>query len=159
MGLQTKSFWTKLEVQSTPAHPVARTSGDPQFEINVIFTTVKGTYAAMKAGQELAQDLDAQILLLVPQVVPIQFPLSNPPVSIAFTVRRAYELALACQNGVDISVQVYLCGDRRACLLAVLKPQSLVIIGGQRRWWPTPDLKLANLFRAKGHRVIFVDGK
>ena len=88
----TKSLWAKFEVQSEPTLPIERSRGDRKFEINVIFTTPQGTQAAMNAGQELAQDLDAQILLLVPQVVPIQFPLSNPPVSIAFTARRAYEL-------------------------------------------------------------------
>jgi hypothetical protein len=132
---------------------------DKQLEINVIFTTPKGTMAALKAAQELAHDLDAQTVLLVPQVVPLQFPLSSPPVSVAFTERRAYAMAKECQIDGDIRVQVYLCGDRRKCLLQVLKPQSLVVMGGKRRWWPDPEQRLAKTLRGDGHKVIFVNGK
>lgn len=115
--------------------------------------------AALKAAQELAHDLDAQTLLLVPQVVPLQFSILSPPVSIAFTQRRAYSMAMDCQKDGDIQVQVYLCGDRQKCLLKVLKPQSLVLIGGKNRWWPAPEQKLAKVLRAEGHKVIFVDGE
>ena len=133
--------------------------GDRPLEINVIFTTAKGTMAALKAAQEYAHDLDAQTLLLVPQVVPLQFPILSPPVSIAFTQRRAYAMAMKCQKDGDIRVQVYLCGDRRKCLLKVLKPQSLVLIGGKKRWWPAQEQKLAKALRDDGHKVIFVNGE
>lgn len=140
------------------AEPLRPAYGDRQFEINVIFTTPKGTMAALKAAQELAHSLDAQTLLLVPQVVPRQFPISSPPVSIAFTQRRACAIAAECQKDGEIQVQVYLCGDRRKCLLQALKPQSLVVIGGRKRWWPAPEQKLAQALRDEGHKVIFVNG-
>jgi len=103
--------------------------------------------------------MEAQTFLLVAQVVPLQFPLSSPPVSVAFTERRAYTMAKECQQDGDINVQVYLCGDKRKCLLRVLKPQSLVLIGGKKRWWPVPEQKLARVLRDCGHRVIFVNGE
>ncbi len=59
----------------------------------------------------------------------------------------------------DIQIQVFLCGDKRKCLLSVLKPQSLVLIGGKKRLWPAPEQKLAEVLRANGHRVIFINGE
>ena len=151
--------WPKAENRSIVYEPVVQTKDDRKLEVNVIFTTTRGTLAALRAAQDLARELDAQTLLLVPQVVPLQFSFSSPPVSIAFTERRAYAMAKESQKEVDISVQVYLCADKRKCLLKVLKPQSLVLIGGRRRWWPAPEQYLAKILRANGHRVIFVNGE
>jgi hypothetical protein len=36
----------------------------------------------------------------------------------------------------------------------VLKPDSVVIVGGRKRWWPTREQKLATALRRDGHRVI-----
>lgn len=159
MGSDAERLLPKPIYRRISSEPFGPTQGDHQFEINVVFTTAKGTMAALKAAQVLAHDLDAQTLLLVPQVVPLQFPLSSPPVSIAFTQRRAYAMAMDCQRGGDIRVQVYLCGDRQKCLIKVLKPQSLVLIGGKKRWWPAPEQKLAEALRVGGHKVIFVNGE
>lgn len=159
MGSDAERSMPKAVERSISSKPSGPAQEDRQLEINVIFTTPKGTMAALKAAQELAHDLDAQTVLLVPQVVPLQFPISSPPVSIAFTQRRAYALAMDCQKDGDIRVQVYLCGDRRKCLLKVLKPQSLVLVGGKKHWWPAPEQRLVKALRADGHKVIFVNGK
>lgn len=159
MGSDAERSMPKPVDRCITSEPFGPAQGDRKFEINVIFTTTTGTMAALKAAQELAHDLDAQTVLLVPQVVPLQFSISSPPVSIAFTQRRAYAMAMDCQKDGDIRVQVYLCGDRQKCLLKVLKPQSLVLIGGKKRWWPAPEQKLAKVLRASGHKVIFVNGE
>lgn len=159
MGPETNNLLKKLEGRFIAPMPPLETSGEQKLEVNVIFSTTQGTQAALKAAQTLAHDLNARTLLLVPQVVPLQFPISNPPVSIAFTEQRAFALASASRKDMDISVQVYLCGDKRQCLLKVLKPKSLVLIGGKKRWWPAPEQKLARALRAMGHRVIFVKGE
>jgi hypothetical protein len=136
--------------------PPVEIRGERKLEVNVIFSTDRGTQAALNAAQELAKGLNAVTVLLVPQVVPLQFPLSSPPVSIGFTKRRALALAQTCQKEVDIRVQIYLCVDKRQCLLKVLQPRSLVLIGGRKRWWPAAEQKLARALLAHGHRVIFV---
>src|SRR5579859_3418209 len=159
MGTKANNFLRRLEGRFTARMPPVEICGERKLEVNVIFSTIQGTQAALKAAQELAHDLNARTLLLVPQVVPRQFPISSPPVSIAFTERRAIALASASQKDMDISVQVFLCGDKRQCLLKVLKPKSLVLIGGKKRWWPAAEQKLANALRARGHRVIFVKGE
>src|SRR5205807_6174084 len=81
---------------------------------------------------------------------------ARPPVSIELTERRLLDLARqGAQGPVVISVQLYLCRDRRLCLLEALKPQSLVVLGGRARWWPTKETKLARMLQFAGHHVIF----
>src|SRR5437867_4307879 len=65
----------------------------PQLEVNVIFTNTKGTLAALGMAGRLACNLGARINLVRAQVVPLAFPLTRPPVSIAFTEQRLLELA------------------------------------------------------------------
>jgi len=156
MATEIEKSLVRLERLWIVPPPPTETRGERKLEVNVIYSTDRGTQAALKAAQELASGLNAQTLLLVPQVVPLQFPLSSPPVPIAFTERRALALAKACQKDADIRVQIYLCGDKRQCLLKILKPRSLVLMGGRERWWPTPEQKLARTLRHNGHRVMFV---
>ena len=61
------------------------------------------------------------------------------------------------QSAVDTAIQIYLCRDRWEALFSVLKPYSLVVIGGKKRWWPTPESRLANKLRNAGHEVILTE--
>jgi hypothetical protein len=147
---------TELWEYSIPPGRAAETDPGNELEINVIFTDHRGTLGALKTAGALAHHLRAHINLLVPRVVPYACALANPPVSIQFSERRLLNLARqGAQGSVVISVQVYLCRDRRLCLLEALKPQSLVIVGGRTRWWPTKETKLAKMLQFAGHHVIF----
>jgi len=42
-------------------------------------------------------------------------------------------------------------------LKAVLSQRSLVVVGGHKRWWPTPEKRLARKLRRAGHEVIFTE--
>ena len=127
-----------------------------EIQINVVFTDTDGTLAALKLAGNLACNLGARIHLHVPQVVPLHFPLMRPPISIAFTEQRLLELAYrGAQGPLETAVHLYLCRNKRQCLLKALKPHSLVVIGGRRRWWPTAENRLARLLRSKGHQVLF----
>jgi len=142
--------------RSIPPGRAAETIPGNELEINVIFTDHRGTLGALKTAGTLAHQLRAHINLLVPRVVPYAFPLASPPVSIQFTERRLLDLARQGAPGsVVISVQLFLCRDRRLCLLGALKPQSLVVVGGRARWWPTKETELARMLQFAGHRVIF----
>lgn len=89
---------------------------------------------------------------------PLRIPRSSPQVSIQFTERRLLDLACqGAQGSVVISVQLYLCRDRWLCLLEALKAQSLVIVGGRARRWPTKETKLARMLQFAGHHVNFAD--
>jgi hypothetical protein len=141
---------------SIPPGCAEETNPGNELEINVIFTDHRSTLGALKTAGALAHQLRAHINLLVPRVVPYAFPLASPPVSIQFTERRLLDFARqVAQDPMVISVQLYLCRDRRLCLLEALKPQSLVVVGGRARWWPTKETKLTKMLRFAGHRVIF----
>jgi hypothetical protein len=147
---------TELWERSTPPGSAAENNPRNELEINVVFTDDPGTLCALRTAGVLTHQLRAHINLLVPRVVPYALPLASPPVSIQFTERRLLDLAHRGAQGLMFtSVQVYLCRDRRLCLLGALKPQSLVVVGGRVRWWPTKEAKLARMLQFAGHHVIF----
>jgi hypothetical protein len=128
--------------------------GGPRLDIVVIFTSVNATTMALKRTGALAESLGARITLVVAQVVPYPLPLTSPPVLLDFQERRFREIA--AESPVDIRVQLYLCRDELETLKRVLKPHSLIVIGGRRRWWPTSEQKLARKLQT-GHEVIFTE--
>jgi hypothetical protein len=135
-----------------PASP-ATEEADPRLNISVVFTAVDSTLAALKQAGAMASSLGARLTLVVPQVVPYPLPLASPPVLLDFSERRFRVIAGASQ--VETQVRIYLCRDRLDTLATVLKPHSLVVIGGRKRWWPRSEKRLANRLRRAGHEVIF----
>jgi len=124
-----------------------------QLNIAVVFTSVESTLAALKEAGTLAQSLGAQITLLVPQVVPYPLPLESPPVLVDFNEKRFH--VIASQSPVKTTVCIYLCRDQIETLRGVLRPGSIVVIGGRKRWWPTREARLAHKLRKCGHEVLF----
>ena len=66
---------------------------------------------------------------------------------------------MASKSSVETSVHIYLCRDRFETLASVLKPGSIVVLGGRKRWWPTKDERLARQLRRAGYEVIFKETK
>jgi hypothetical protein len=128
-------------------------AADHKLRIAVLFTSVESTLAALKEAGELANHLGAQIQLVVPQIVPYPLPLQNPPVKEEFSERRFR--VMASESPVETSVQIYLCRDRLAALTSALRPGSIIVLGGRRRWWPTRNEILARRLRRAGYEVIF----
>ena len=125
-----------------------------RLNINVVFTSVHATLAALKAAGTLANHLAAHITLVVLQIVPYPLPLTSPAVSVDWNERRFR--AIASESPVETMIHLYLCRYRLETLMSLLKPRSLVVIGGsQRWWWPSPDRALARTLRRAGHEVIF----
>lgn len=144
----------KILVPATgqPSRPPVEEAGQG-LNIAVVFTSVEATLAALKEAGALASSLSARITLLVPQVVPYPLALETPPVLIEFNESR-FRL-IASQSPVQTTVQIYLCRDGLETLTNVLNPGSIVVIGGQKRWWPTREKKLARQLRRAGHEVVF----
>ncbi len=141
------------------AHPEGQGTADDgaRLHVTVVFTSARPTIAALKRAGELATRLNARITLVAPQVVPYPLPLSSPPVLIDFSEQRFR--AIADESPVETTVRVYLCRDREETLLAMLKPQSLVVVGGRKRWWPTEEKRLARKLRRAGHEVVFTEAE
>lgn len=142
-----------------PASQVPERQVSGEFEsrlnISVVFTSVKATLNALRTAGTLANKLHAYITLLVPEVVSYQLPLNRPPVLHDWNEKRFR--VLAAESPVDTSVRFYLCRDRDETLARVLKPHSLVVIGGKKRWWPTAESRMANRLRKLGHEVVLAE--
>jgi hypothetical protein len=135
--------------------PPATGEASSKLNIAVIFTSIESTLSALRTAGALASRLHACITLIVPQVVPYPLPISSPPVPPDFTERRFR--VIADESPIKTRVQVHLCRNRAETLRAVLKPHSLVIIGGRRTWWPTWEKRLARQLRSSGHEVVFAE--
>ena len=137
-----------------PTPPIGE-EADQRLNIAVVFTSVESTLAALKEAGNLANSLGAKITLVVPQVVPYPLPLETPPVLLEFNEHRFR--VIASESLVETSVQIYLCRDRLEMLLRMLSPNSLVVIGGRKKWWPTTERLAARRLRQAGHKVIFIE--
>ena len=159
MSSQFHETLTNLPGKTTTPKPAPRFASGP-LEVNVIFTELQATAAALKFAQSFARELGAHIHLRAAINVPPQLPLDEPPVSVAFLQENLRKLVSQLESDTfDPRVHVYLCRDRVQALLQVLNPNSVVVIGGRRRWWPTSGSRMARALRAKGHRVILVDSR
>lgn len=118
----------------------------------MVFTEIEATKVALKTAIDLARDLNARVVLLVAKIVPWPLPLEAPPVSSEFTEHILSEFAGELQ--ADIAARVYLCRDRDSTLRHALEPGSLVMIGGNKRWWTYRTPHLARLLKRDGHEVI-----
>ena len=146
----------------TPIHQQPETPGIPEgtdaprpLEVVVIFTDTAGTLAALQTADRLAKRLDARLRLLLPYEVPYTLPLTKPAVPVGFLEGQLQ--AVACKVPIEISAHVFLCRDKRRTLKLILKPHSLVVIGGRKRWWPTEEQRLVSLLKKGGHHVVFAE--
>lgn len=148
-----------LRSGSSPRYEAASLLDGPplagaRLEVVVIHTGVKQTLAALRAAGTLARGLDAAIHVLAPRIVPYPLPLERPPVARDFTERRFRTLLPDCS--VDTKMSICLCRDKSA-LLDALPPRSIVVVGIGKRWWPSPERRMARLLRRRGHHVIVAE--
>jgi hypothetical protein len=135
--------------------PSTAKEAKPRLDISVVFTSYESTLDALKAAGKLAKHLGGQITLVVPEAVPIRLPITRPPVLLDWNENRLRAMASQCE--IDTTVRLILCRDSWKALAAVLKPHSLVMIGGRHGWWPTGAFRLARKLRKAGHEVIVTE--
>jgi hypothetical protein len=126
-----------------------------RLEVFVIFTDLPGTLAAIQMAEGLAEQLGAHLRLVMPFEVSYRLPLAEPPVSVDFLEGQMYNLA--AETRMEVEAQVCLCRDKRIALGKLLPPNSLIVVGGKKRWWPTAAQLLARTVQRDGHQVIFAD--
>ncbi len=136
----------------------AKTENGPglQFEVNVIYSTVESAPQALQMAGNLARDLGARPRFIVLRNVPYAFPLTQPPVSVAFTEERF--AAIAENSGVKSEINLLICNcrDPRRAIAKLLKPHSLVVMGVEGPLRSIESSRLAAKLRAQGHEVILV---
>jgi hypothetical protein len=131
--------------------------GSGRLEVNVIFTDPLATAAALRSADVMARDLGCCIHLRAVVAVPVQLPLDQPMVPVPFFEQLLRNLARELETDTsEPIVSVYLCRDRVRTLLEILRPNSLVVIGGRKRPWPTRESRTARTLQSAGHRVVFV---
>jgi hypothetical protein len=121
----------------------------------LLFTSENRTLKALESARSLAKTLCRPIMVLATPVVPYPLPLEEPQVPFDFTIRHFAEAAK--QFPENISVVAYPCRDRVETLKQVLPPDSPVLVGIRKRWWPTPDERLARRLERAGHPVTVVE--
>jgi hypothetical protein len=130
---------------------------DRPLDIVVLHTSDTSTLRALKRAASLAAELSARVHLLAPRIVPYPLALETPQVPVSFTARKLQELA--SEADVDVSVEIILCRDLMTTLSIILKPQSLIVMGGRpSRWWSfgwlEHEYRLAQRLRKQGHQVL-----
>jgi len=126
----------------------------PSIHIYIVFTTWAATKAGLNMASQLARDLDANVILLVPIVVPYPLPIQSPPVASDFIEGELSGLTEDC--GVAVSIHVLLCRDREETVPSWLPPGAVVVIGRARRWGPGSCRRLIQGAKKQDRRVIVV---
>ncbi len=151
---------TVKQCKASEAGETASSLASEPLEVNVVFTKQQATAAALQTAQSLARGLGATIRLRAGIVVPLRLSLDQPPVSVQFMEGLLRNLVGQPEPaGSEVTVHLYVCRNWIETLLHVLRPNSLVVIGGRRQWWPSEATRMAAALRVKGHRVALVSAK
>jgi len=129
----------------------------PSHELSVCvpYTSSEMTSVALKAVVTLTRNLGSHVSLIAVQVVPFPLPLDRPAISRRFFEQKLK--ALASNSVTPVKAQVVIARDRDAALDRAIAPGSLVVLATRKRWWPTPQVKLARLLASAGHSVALVE--
>jgi hypothetical protein len=139
-----------IQVDLRNQSPALRTEA-----VYVIFTTVEETLAAARVARDLAAAMGVPLVLLHLRTgrftPPADSSLGVSPVETEGLVTRLRS------EGIDTRVRVYCCRNERQAIPYTFKPHSLIVVAGERSWWPTPSLRWRRALEAAGHFVVFVD--
>jgi hypothetical protein len=131
------------------------TAPERNIEIAVPYTQPDLTRRVMERATVLAHGLDARISVLAVHAAPYPAPLGCPSAVHAFLVERLVELCAKSPLPAEARIVVarsFYEGLRRA-----LKPESIVLLPCRKRFWRTPEQRLARALAADGHRVNLIN--
>lgn len=127
-----------------------------RLRIHVLYTNSRDTRIALKTAVEMSAQLESEIALIVPQIVPFPLPLENPPVPLEFASERIRSLAENTPG--ELQGYIYFCRNPIDTLMQELPPYSLVVIGARTNWPFGKSKRLARALRRNGHEVILANG-
>jgi hypothetical protein len=142
------------EMEARTDTPDSNLASNSKFTIHVVFTTASATTTALRAARELASQMDARLVVLIPEVIPFSLPLNCPPVAPRFVEDKIRTLAEGLPD--DLEVRILVCRDRAEALNRTLQPKSLILMCGRERRWLNADASLARTLRRNSHHVIFL---
>ena len=126
-----------------------------ELPVYVPYTTSDLTRAALSAAAALTRNLGAYVRLVAVQTVPFPLPLDRPAVSPRFFAQELKAVARDIEAPVE--THVIMARDREVGFDRAMVPGSLVVLATKKRWWPTPQAKLARLLARAGHRVALLE--
>jgi hypothetical protein len=129
-------------------------TGSP-LPVFVIVTSLDQTMKALEKATQLARPLKTRIEILDVETVPYALSLDDPSIPSAFMVTHLRDMA--AQYPEKIRISTYLCRDSLETLNLILNRNCPVVIGIRKRWWPTPDERLARTLGRAGFDVIPVE--
>ena len=127
---------------------------DGELEVVVPYTGPETTAEALGRVAALTAGLNARVLLVAVHTLPYPLPFVCPTLVHAHLVNRLIELASLCS--LPVQPQVVLARDRAEGFRFALKPSSTVLVATPRRFWRTPEEKLARSLARDGHKVALV---
>lgn len=143
----------------SPQEPNPGKQAQP-LSINVVYTGPETTVTALRAADSLARDLHATVHIRAIIAVPRQLTIEFAFTSVQFFKRLISDLVERVgSRSCEYVLHIYVCRSRIETLLRVLRPASLLVIGGRRRLWPTLESRLSKAAISAGHSVAFVDVK
>jgi hypothetical protein len=144
-------------VLKTPAGPFLSPS-DPAIRtdaVYAVYTSIDDTLAAARVAANFAEALGVPVTLVHFRTVPFALPVDEPT-GMSPVETDEFRARLRAE-GLDIRVRVHLCRDDRRAIPIAFRPHSLIVVAGQRSWWPTRSERWRRTLEAAGHFVVFVD--
>src|SRR5258706_8546422 len=111
---------------------------DP-LDIVVPYTTAELTRLALMKAAELSLEVPSRIRIVRVQRVPFPLQLQEPPVAVDVLREQTEKVARGLRAA---EIDIILARDAEETLLNALTPNSIIVIAGYTRRWPTHEDRL-----------------
>ena len=151
--------WTHAEHQAAAGVPEGQNPhrGDGSLNAYIIYNRHHATLRAVSWVSLLGSSLGVRPIVLMFHSLPVSLPLDWKHVPEGFLEERIR--TLKAESPVDFSVRNYLCRSTQQTLRQILRPGSLVAVGGERCWWPTDEQRLVSRLRKDGCQAFLVESR
>ena len=123
--------------------------------VNVVFTNLQETRAALSEAVALSAGLPAEVRLVAALVNPYPLPLGQPVVNVEYLRMRLRKLVAKLE--VPVQVDVRICRDWVKAICAAIPAEGVIVLGSTSpRWFPGRARRLAWRLRRAGRRVLVV---
>ena len=130
-------------------------SGVGPGDVYVIFTSIDETLRAVRVARRLARAMRSGVTIVHFRPIGFGAPLEEPA-GLSPVETDAFKARLEAED-CDARIRVCVCRDARQAIPSVLQEHSLIVIGGRRRWWPTPSDRWRRTLERQGYLVVLVD--
>ena len=120
-------------------------------EIVIPVTDIAVLAPVIDAAEQWSSGLHARLQLLFVRVLPFPLPLEPSETTRQHIVTQASRFTASC--ALTVTVQIVFARSLGEGYRYALRPNSTVLLGTRRRWWPTREERLARELVSGGHNV------